>query len=256
KRSSRREFLKTAGILAGTLPLAKSLEAVQSPVQEQPGQVLRKRLHERRSKIETLHVEYTYQSTKENDLRNGRNQLFMSRNRFHVRNERKEGSIVQIIDGEQGLDAFIAPDGTVTHARIWETSGRKSPPRPLENFLPQLEDKPMNSRGFRQIEGDRCQGILQGDRLLWISSATNVVRSAELFRTADQIEERMTFGDFEELAPGLLFPRSVRVLIYGDQGEVVVERTITVHSLRLNEPLPERLFSVRDFPTKGEKANF
>lgn len=242
--------------MAGGLPLAQNLYAVPASSREQAGQTLRKKLHGCRAKIETLHVEYTYQSTASDDLRNGRNHFFMSQSRFHARVERPEGTLVQILDDEFGLDAFTAPDGVVQYVRILETSARKRPPRPLDNFLPQLEDEPMTGRGFRDIDGERCQGVLQGDRLLWISPNRNAVCSVEIFRTTDQIEERMSFKDFEELAPGLFFPRSIQVLIYGEQGDVVVERNLTVHSVILNQLLPEHLFSVRDFPAKGKKVSF
>jgi hypothetical protein len=256
RQPSRREFLKAAGLLAGTLPAAQGLGAIQAPSSETAVQAVRERLLNRRNKIETVHVDYVYSSTKESDLRNGRNQLFLSRGRLHVRNERKEGTTLQIVNGEMGLDAFIYPDGTVANARFWERSERRVAPRPLDSFLPMLEDKPAVARGFRQIDGDRCQGFLQGDRLLWVSTKTDVVRSVETYRTANEIEERILFRDFSELAPGLLFPRSMQVFLYDEKGNVVVERSITVNAVGLNESMDERLFSVQDFPAKDEKVPF
>lgn len=254
--SSRRDFLKAAGLLAGTLPVARDLAAIESPRSENAVRAARERLLGRRAKIETLHVDYNYYSTKESDLRNGRNQLFLSKGRLHVRNERKEGSTLQIVNGELGLDAFVYPDGRVANVRIWERSERRVTPRPLDSFLPVLEDKPAVARGFQQIDGDRCQGFLQGERILWVSTTIPGVRSVETYRTANQIQERILFKDLFEVSPGLFFPRSFQVLLYDENGNVAVERSITVNAVSVNEPLDEHLFSVKEFPAKDERVAF
>lgn len=251
--SSRRDFLKTAGMIAGVLPVARSLDAIPPTLAGDSTQTIRTRLLERRSTLETLHVDYNYESTKPNDLRNGRNHLFVSRGRFHARHEGKEGSIVQIVNDGQGLDAFVTPEGVVAHVHVWERSERRTPLRPLDSFLPQLEDKPTIARGVRQIDGTRCQGFLQGERVFWVSDTGDTVRSIEHFGTAEIIDERVIFGDFIELPQGLLFPRSIRVQGYDDKGKVIVERTITVNAVTINEPLDDQLFSVSKFPAKGAR---
>ncbi|HSK74983.1 MAG TPA: hypothetical protein VLQ45_00880 [Thermoanaerobaculia bacterium] len=152
------------------------------------------------------------------------------------------------------MDAFVYPDGTVANVRFWERSERRVTPRPLDSFLPILEDKPAVARGLQQIDGDRCQGVLQGERLLWVSTTIPGVRSVETYRTASQIEERIFFKDFSEVSPGLFFPRSFQVLLYDETGDIAVERSITVNTVNVNEPLDERLFVVKDFPAKDERV--
>lgn len=250
---SRRDFLKTASALAGGLTVAGGLQASAGNQLDKAASELREQLLKRRQAIESLQVDYTYSSSNENDLLNGKNRFYLSRNRYNLRHDGPQGVIVQILNGEQGLDAVVDGGGTVIQVRHWNRSERRSIPRPLDNFLPQLEDKPMTSRGIRKVDGEPCQGLLQGDRLFWVSTKENAVRSVEFFRSADKLGERMLFADFTEPAAGILFPRSVTILDLDDNGAAAVTKVLSVESVTINGPLPEALFAVNQFPGKGER---
>jgi hypothetical protein len=256
-RPSRRDFLRTAGALAGGLSVGRSLGAsTDFSGQERAEGVIREDLLKRRQRIDSLQLDYSYQSSNASDLLNGRNHLFLSKGRYHLRHDDPQSSIVQILNGERGLDAVIGAGGVVLHVRHWNRSERRSNPHPLDNFLPQLEDKPVVSRGQRQIDGDPCRGLLQGDRLFWVSTRKNLVRSVEFYRTATTVGERIRFADFMEPAANVLFPRSVTIVDFDDQGEPFQTKVISVESVAINEPLSEDLFEVERFPRKGERLAF
>jgi hypothetical protein len=113
----------------------------------------------------------------------------------------------------------------------------------------------MVSRGYREILGDRCQGILQADRCYWISMTLGASRAVEIFGTADKISEALTFDDFVELSRAIVFPRLIRITSF-NEAVPSHEKSLEVSTVALNEPLADGLFAIDDFPRAGERIAF
>lgn len=244
---SRRDFLRAAAILAGALPVSQSRSAFGSDTPSLPS--LQRRLSKRRSTIRTLHVDFEYNTTRP-DILAGRNQMYYSRGRYHLRHLGENVTIVQIVQVDQVLNSVIV-EGVVGKVTV-RSRNHRDPGASLDTFLPQPEDKPMVSRGYREILGDRCQGILQADRCYWVSTKLDATRAVEIFDTAEKVKEVLTFDDFTELASEIVFPRLIRITSFNEE-PASQEKSIQVSSVLLNEPVSDELFDIESFPRSGER---
>lgn len=244
---SRRDFLRAAAILAGVLPVSRSRSSFGSDTVSLPS--LHSRLSKRRSAVRTLHVDFEYKTPRP-DILAGRNQMYYSRGLYHLRHVGENVTIVQIVQVDRVLNAVVV-EGVVGKVTV-RSRTRRDPGASLDTFLPQPEDKPMVSRGYREIRGDRCQGVLQADHCYWISTTLNATRAVEIFDTAEKVKEVLTFDDFAELSSEVVFPRLIRINSLNEEPRSQ-EKSIQVSSVVLNEPVSNELFDIERFPRSGER---
>lgn len=248
---SRRDFLRITAILAGALPASRGFAGIESAPATPSS--LRSRLAVRRSTIKTLRVDFEYETEKP-ALLAGRNWMFFSNGLYHLRHGDGRQTILQIVQLDRVLNAVIR-DGIVQKASV-RARTQRDPGASLETFLPQPEDKPMTSRGYREIGGERCLGILQGERCYWVSEALSASRAVELYATAERVKETIVFDDFLQLSSEVAFPRLVRITSFDEGLQPASEKSLKVSSVALNTPLPDELFEIDAFPGQGERTSF
>lgn len=245
---SRRDFVRIAALLTGSIPFAgrgKELYADQAPFSR-----IRERLSEKRKQIRTLHTTFELKTDKPH-LFAGQNQLFFDEGSYHLRHDGENVTIVTIVQASRVLDAVLV-DGVVEKVKIRKRT-RSDPGTSLDTFLPQLEDKPMVSSGVREIGEETCRGILQGERRYWISATRDLVLAIDLFETAEKVRETITFLDFIRLSPEVSFPGQIKIESFDSAGKTSSERLLVITSVVMNEPVSDELFAIDRFPRSGER---